>query len=60
MDTGESEGHCNGTRGAAVGEHNERVDQCIVCNLTGLAEAHAKDPGARFVVMPRKLEMMQK
>ena len=29
-------------------------------NLIGLEEAHVDDPGARFAVLQRKLEMLQK
>ena len=59
VETGESEGHCDGTHGAVAEEHSGRVGQCMAENLTGLEEAHVDDPGARFAVMQRKLEMLQ-
>ena len=46
--------------GAVAEEHSERVDQCMAENLIGLEEAHVDDPGARFAVLQRKLEMLQK
>ena len=60
VETSESEGHCDGTPGAVAEEHSERVDQCMAENLIGLEEAHVDDPGARFAVLQRKLEMLQK
>ena len=60
VETGESEGHCDGTHGAVAEDHSERLDQCMAENLIGLEEAHVDDPGARFAVLQRKLEMLQK
>ena len=60
VETGESERLCDGTHGAVAEEHSERVDQCMAENLIGLEEAHVDDPGARFAVLQRKLEMLQK
>ena len=61
VESGESEaGDCDGTHGAVAEEHSEKVDQCMAENLIGLEEAHVDDPGARFAVLQRKLEMLQK
>ena len=60
VETGESKSHCDGTHGAVAEEHSERVDQCMAENIISLEEAHVDDPGARFAVLQRKLEMQQK
>ena len=60
VNTGDNEDHCEDTHGAVAQEHSERVDQGTAENLIGLEEAHVDDPGARFSVLQRKLEMLQK
>ena len=60
VNTGDDEDHCEDTHGAVAQEHSERVDQGTAENLIGLEEAHVDDPGARFSVLQRKLEILQK
>ena len=57
---GENEGHCDCEHGAVAEEHSEMLEQNVAENLIGLEEAHVDDPGARFAVLQRKLEMLQK
>ena len=59
-EAGESEGHCECKHGAVAEEHGEMLEQNMAENLIGLEEAHGDDPGARFAVLQRKLEMLQK
>ena len=60
VNTDDHADHCDDRHGAVAQEHSERVDQGSAENLIGLEEAHVDDPGARFSVLQRKLEMMQK
>ena len=59
-EAGESEGHSECERSAVAAEHGEMLEQNMAENLIGLEEAHVDDPGARFAVLQRKLEMLQK
>ncbi|MEC8932737.1 MAG: DUF6570 domain-containing protein, partial [Candidatus Latescibacterota bacterium] len=45
---------------AAAEDRGETTEQIMAENLIGLDEAHVDDPGTRFAVLQRKLEMWQK
>ena len=59
-EAGESESHSKCDHSAAAAERGEILEQNMAENLIGLEEAHVDDPGARFAVLQRKLEMLQK
>ena len=56
----ESEAHCDDEHDAVAEEHSKILEQSMAENLIGLEEAHVDDPCARFAVLQRKLEMLQK
>ena len=56
---GESEGHSECEHSAVAAEHGEMLEQNMAENLIVLEEAHVDDPGARFAVLQRKLEILQ-
>ena len=58
-ETFESEGHCHGEHNAVAEEHSEMPDNSMAEHLIGLDEAHVDDPGARFAILQRKLELLQ-
>ena len=51
---------CHGDQDAVAEEHGELSGQIMAENLIGLDEAHVDDPGARFAVLQRKLQLLQK
>ena len=59
-EAGESDGHSDCEHSAVAAERGEMLEQNMAENLIGLEEAHVDDPGARFAVLQRKLEMLQK
>ena len=51
---------CHGDHDAATEERGEATGQIMAENLIGLDEAHVDGPGARFAVLQRKLDLLQK
>ena len=49
---------CHGEHDSATDERGEATEQIMAENLIGLDEAHIDDPGARFAVLQRKLELL--
>ena len=58
-EAGEDEGHSECEHSAAAAEHGKMLEENMAENLIGLEEAHVDDPGARFAVLQRKLELLQ-